>query len=99
MSLSIGSERWAELICDFCGAKFVAQVCVEDIVSDLPHALAVAAFDPKTAGAICSECAEVMRRLFDRRMRSRRDRAQYQQFVARCAESVARKLGLIPASN
>jgi hypothetical protein len=99
MNISIGSERWAELLCDFCGAKFVAQFCEEDIVSDLPRALAVAAFDPKTAGAVCPGCAEVLRRLFDRRLRSRRDKALYQQFVARCAESVARKLGLVPISN
>ena len=84
--MSVKQEPVA-LTCDSCSRGFTGVVLNRD---ELPE------FDPKTAGALCPPCGEEMARL----MRNRSsDPESYLTFRNRCAESVARKLGLTPRAN
>jgi len=77
------------LICDACGEGFLFDIPSAEIAA-MPE------FDPATAAALCTPCGDVLARLFAKRDR---EPAAYVEFRDRCAESVARKLGVVPAAN
>lgn len=82
-----GSSEPGRLTCDACGRAFDCLIDPADKPSE---------FDPATAAALCDLCGDEMVRLMGERAEKP---FAYAKFRNRVAESVARKLGVIPVGN
>lgn len=102
--VAMAKPQILQLLCDGCGVRFESEVSPDTDLfaidprrsSSEPVPAPPADFDPATAGALCPPCNQTMARLV---VRKDSDPFPFHQFAKRVAESMARKLGIVPAAN